>query len=270
MGNMAIHPSAIISPGAKLGEGVEVGPWALIGEQVELGAGCAVQAHAVLEGRVVAGERNVFGYGCVIGAPPQDFAFDPMRSTGVRIGNGNTFREYVTIHRGTREGTETVVGDGCYLMAGAHLGHNVRLGNSVILANNCLLAGYVEMGDRVVSGGGTVFHQFMRVGACAMVRGGARFSKDIPPYCLADTNNFVAGINIIGLRRAGFSPEIRQQIREAFRLVYRSGLNVQQALAGAGERAWVPEAAAFFEFIRGSKRGICKARARGAEAEVDE
>lgn len=262
-----IHASAIIEPGAKLAADVSVGPGAIIGREVELGAGCVVQAHAVLEGRVVAGERNVFGYGCVIGAPPQDFAFDPSRTTGVRIGSGNIFREYVTIHRGTQEGTETIVGDSCYLMAGAHLGHNVRLGSRVILANNCLLAGHVEMGDRVVSGGGTVFHQFMRVGTGAMVRGGARFSKDIPPWCLADTNNYVAGINVIGLRRAGVGAAARQELREVFRLVYRCGLNVRQALARAAEREWGPEARTFWEFIRESKRGICLPR-RGGQAET--
>ena len=148
--------------------------------------------------------RNFIGYGAVIGATPQDFAFRKTVFSEVRIGDGNTFREYVTIHRGTKEGSATVVGNNCYLMVGTHLGHNVRLGDNVVIANNCLLAGYVEVGDGAVLGGGTVFHQFLRIGPLAMVRGGTRFGKDIPPYVSADGENLLSGVNAIGLRRAGY------------------------------------------------------------------
>ena len=177
----------------------------------------------------------------------------------VRIGDGNTFREYVTIHRGTKEGSATVVGNNCYLMVGTHLGHNVRLGDNVVIANNCLLAGYVEVGDGAVLGGGTVFHQFLRIGQLAMVRGGTRFGKDIPPYVSADGENLLSGVNAIGLRRAGYRADVRMEIKRAFKLVYWSGLNISQALERAKSRTWNPEAQLFFDFIANSKRGICSA-----------
>jgi UDP-N-acetylglucosamine acyltransferase len=144
-------------------------------------------------------------------------------------------------------------------MVGAHLGHNVKLGNNVVIANNCLLAGYVEIGDGAVLGGGTVFHQFLRVGPLAMVRGGTRFGKDIPPYVSADGENLLSGINAVGLRRAGFTPQVRMEIKRAFKLVYWSGINISQALERAKESRWSPEAQTFFDFIASSKRGICGA-----------
>ncbi len=244
---MKIHPTATVSPRA------------IIGDDVEIGAKCVIQANAVIDGRTILGEGNFVGYGAVIGTPPQDFAFQDGVMSETRIGNGNTFREYVTIHRGTKEGSATVVGDGCYLMVASHLGHNVLLGDKVIIANNCLLAGYVEVGDGAVLGGGTVFHQFLRVGRLAMVRGGTRFGKDIPPYVAADGENLLSGINAVGLRRSGLSPETRMEIKRAFKLVYRSGRNVAQALVEAAESEWSPEAKEFFDFIAASKRGVCQA-----------
>jgi UDP-N-acetylglucosamine acyltransferase len=254
-----IHPTAIVSPQAHLADDVEIGAYAIIGENVELGAGCVVQTHTVLEGRVTLGARNFVGHGAIIGTTPQDFAYRDSVVSEVRIGDGNTLREYVTIHRGTKEGSATIVGNNCYLMVGSHLGHNVKLGDNVVIANNCLLAGYVEIGSGAVLGGGTVFHQFLRVGPLAMVRGGTRFGKDIPPYVSADGENMLSGINAIGLRRAGFTPEVRQEIKRAFKLVYWSGINVSQALERAKESNWSPEAQTFFDFIASSKRGVCGA-----------
>lgn len=244
---MKIHPSATISPQAIIGDNVEIGP------------DCTVQANAVIEGRTILGSKNFVGYGAIIGAPPQDFAWKEGVQSETLIGDGNTFREYVTIHRGTKEGTATVVGNNCFLMVGSHLGHNVKLGDRVIIANNCLLAGYVEIGDGAVLGGGTVFHQFMRVGPLAMVRGGTRFGKDIPPYVSADGENMLSGINAIGLRRSGLTSEVRMEVRRAFKLMYRSGLNTKQALEKARETEWSPAAQAFFDFIAASKRGVCQA-----------
>jgi UDP-N-acetylglucosamine acyltransferase len=263
---MKIHPTAIISKGAELSDDVEIGAYAIIGEGVRLGAGCVIQANAILQGRTVLGAQNFIGYGAVIGATPQDFAFRETVTSEVRIGDQNTFREYVTIHRGTKEGSATVVGNNCYLMVGTHLGHNVKLGDSVVIANNCLLAGYVEIGDGAVLGGGTVFHQFLRIGRLAMVRGGTRFGKDIPPYVSADGENLLSGVNAIGLRRAGFPTEVRMEIKRAFKLVYWSGINVTQALERAKKQSWGPEAMQFFDFIASSKRGVCAAN-RVPEAE---
>ncbi len=267
---MTIHPTAIVSEKAQLADDVEVGPHAIIGDEVTLGKGCVVQARAILDGKTTFGEKNIIGYGAVIGAPPQDFAFNESVKSEVRIGNGNSFREYVTIHRGTKDGSATIVGDNCYLMVGTHLGHNVRLGNKVIIANNCLLAGYVEVQDGAVLGGGTVFHQFMRVGRMAMVRGGTRFGKDIPPYVSADGENLLSGINAIGLRRAGVSAETRMEVRRAFKLLFRSGLSVSQGLAQAKESTWSPEAQFFFDFIAASKRGVCSANQSKVSEDDDE
>jgi UDP-N-acetylglucosamine acyltransferase len=256
---MKIHPTAVVSPRAELADDVEIGAYAIVGEDVTLGAGNVVQAHAVIEGRTTLGSGNFVGYGAIIGATPQDFAFRESVASEIRIGDGNTFREYVTIHRGTKEGSATVVANGCYLMVGTHLGHNVKLGDHVVIANNCLLAGYVEIGSGAVLGGGTVFHQFLRIGPLAMVRGGTRFGKDIPPFVSADGENLLSGINAIGLRRAGVAPAVRLEIKRAFKLIYWSGVNISQALERAKESTWSPEAQLFLDFIAASKRGVCGA-----------
>ncbi|MEO6848240.1 MAG: acyl-ACP--UDP-N-acetylglucosamine O-acyltransferase [Chthoniobacterales bacterium] len=267
---MKIHPTAIVENEALIAEDVEVGPYAVIGREVQLGAGCVVQAHAVLTGRVIFGEKNKIGYGCVIGAPPQDFAFNESVISEVRIGSGNTFREYVTIHRGTKDGSATVIGNDNFLMTGCHAGHNVQIGNKTIIANNCLLAGYVEIGDGAVLGGGTVFHQFLRVGGYTMIRGGTRFGKDIPPYVAADGENLLSGINAVGMRRNGFSQASRSEVRQLFRLFFRSGLNMAQAQAEASENTWGAEATHFLDFIASSKRGVCKTLIRNGTDESEE
>jgi len=266
---MKIHPTAIIADGAKLAPDVEVGPFSIISAESEIGSGCVIGAHVVLEHRVVLGEGTKVGHGTILGANPQDLSFDPSRKdSGVRIGKGNTIREYVTIHRGTKENGDTLVGDGNFLMTGFHMGHDSVVGNQVIAANNVLLAGHVRVQDRAFLGGGTVFHQFMEVGSLAMVRGGCRFSKDIPPFLVATGENHVAGINAVGLRRAGFSADARKDIKRAFRLLYQSGLNVSQALEAAAGESWGPEATMLFNFVRDAKkRGICDYVGKGT---VDE
>ena len=267
---MKIHPTAIIADGAKLAADVEVGPYSIVSSQSEVGASCKIGAHVILEHRVVLGERTTVGHGTILGANPQDLGFDVTRTdTGVRIGKNNTIREYATIHRATIENGDTTVGDGNFLMTGFHMGHDSVVGNGVIVANNVLLAGHVRVQDRAFLGGGTVFHQFMEVGSLAMVRGGCRFSKDIPPFLVATGENHVAGINSIGLRRAGLSAEARMQLKRAFRLLYLSDLNVSQALEAAEIETWGPEATLFFDFVRAAKKkGICDYS--GKEAGADE
>lgn len=260
---MKIHPTAVVDGGARLADDVEVGPHSVIGGEVTLGAGCVVQSHAILEGAVTMGEGNLVGHGCVIGAPPQDFAHRPEIRSGVLVGDNNRFREYVTIHRGTKEGTVTRVGNGCFLMVGTHLAHNVSLSDNVIITNNCLLAGYVEVGEAAVLGGGSVFHQFLRIGRRAMIAGSSSFNKDIPPFVTANFRNLLVGINVIGLRRGGFSATARMEIKRAFKLVYRSGMRVREALEEAAKGEWGAEAAEFFEFIRHSKRGTCTSNRLG-------
>lgn len=266
-----IHPSALVDPSAILADDVEVGPWAIIGPEVVLGPGCRVLARATIEGKVEMGRGNTVGIGAVIGAEPQDFSFKAGTKSGVMIGDDNTFREYVTIHRGTAEGSYTTVGNGNFLMAGAHMGHNSSVGNKVIIANNCLLAGHVEVQDGAVLGGGSVFHQFIRVGRLCMVRGGERFNKDVPPFVSAYGTSLVAGINAVGLKRAGFSAETRMEIKRAFRLVYHSGLNISQAIEEAGKQTWGTEARFFLDFIATAKRrGVSSVARRGSSASGDE
>jgi UDP-N-acetylglucosamine acyltransferase len=264
-----IHPTAVIEPGAQLGEEVELGPYVCIGAEVELGARTVVQSHAVIEGKVCLGTDNQIGPGAVIGGLPQDLSFKPGTRSGVKIGNGNIIREHVTIHRGTAEDSVTLIGDHNFLMAGAHLGHNCTIGNNVIIANHCLLGGYVTVEDSVFLGGGCVFHQFIRIGKLAIAQGLSAFSKDIPPFCLAAERNLVFGLNVIGLRRAGFSTEERTELKQAFQLLYQSGLNVRQALAQAENQQWSAAAETFFQFVREAKRrGICAA-GRGQNSASD-
>jgi len=263
-----IHPTAIVHPSVFLGGDVEIGPGAILEAGAVIGAGCRIQAMAVITGHVRMGERNTVGYGAIIGADPQDFSFKPETESLVEIGDDNVIREYATIHRATKEGGATRVGNNNFLMAGVHMGHDSTVGNRVVIANNCLLAGHVEVQDGAVLGGGSVFHQFLRVGKLCMVRGGERFNKDIPPFVSAYGTSLVSGINAIGLKRAGFSLESRMEIKKAFKLVYRAGFNVSQAIRESKKQSWRSEAQEFLDFIASAKRrGISSvARCRGSAA----
>ena len=184
----------------------------------------------------------------------------------MEIGDRNVIREHVTIHRGTAADSATRIGHDNFLMAGAHLGHNCAIGNNVIIANNCLLGGYVAVDDGAFLGGGCVFHQFVRVGRLAVTQGSSGFGKDIPPFVAAAGVNKVVGLNVVGLRRAGFSAEERAEIKAAFRLLYESGLNVSQALVQARAQSWGAPAQAFFDFVASAKRrGICGLRRAGGK-----
>lgn len=263
---MKIHSTAIVADGAAIADDVEIGAGSIVSAQSVIGAGCVIGAHVILENRVIVGEGTKIGHGSIIGANPQDLGFGPARQdTGVRIGCGNTIREYVTIHRATQENGDTVVGDRNFIMTGCHLAHDGVVGNDVIIANNALIAGHVRVDDGCFLGGGSVFHQFMRIGTLAMVRGGCRFSKNIPPFLVATGENHVAGINAVGLRRAGISAGARADIKRAFRLLYLSGLNISQALEAAPGSQWGPEATLLFDFVRESKkRGVCDYVGRGS------
>ncbi len=253
-----------MAAGAQLGEGVEVGAYSLIGAEVVIGDHTVIQAHVVLEGDVQLGTNNVVGHGSIIGGAPQDLGFKPETRSRVEIGHRNIIREHCTIHRGTAEGTATVVGNDNFLMAGAHVGHNCRIGNGVIIANSCLLAGYVKIDDGAFLGGSTTFHQHVHVGRLVMCQGSSAFGKDIPPFLLAAERNFVVGVNLLGLRRAGFSAAQREEIRHAFKLLYRSGFNTRQALEKADAIEFGPEARELFEFVRHArKRGIVAYRHAG-------
>ncbi len=269
---MSIHPTALVSPKAILGENVVIGPFAIVEEGVRLGDDCIIQARAILTDRVTLGDRNLVGYGAVIGSAPQDFAHNNSVKSEVIIGNDNVIREYVTIHRGTAEGSATRMGNNNMLMAGVHLGHNSSVGNRTVIANNCLLAGYVEVGDDVVLGGGSVFHQFLRVGEMCMIRGGTAWSKDIPPFTVGVIINVVCGINAVGMRRKGISSAERLDVKRAYNLLYRSGLNVEQAIVQGASREWSSAAERFMKFVsHRTKRGLCSGRGKSFDqAETDE
>ena len=254
-----IHPSAIIETGAQLGTEVQVGPFAYIGATAHIGDGCVLGPHAVVMDHTTLGARCTVHSGAVIGDLPQDLSFTGDLSYVV-IGDDCTFREGVTVHRGAKADTATRIGNHVYMMFNSHAAHNVVIGDHCILASAALLAGYVTMGEGCFCGGLAGVHQFCRVGRYAIVGGAQTLTKDLPPFCMAATNglNDVAGLNTIGLRRAGFKPDQRKQIQHAFNLVYRSGLNTSQAVERLKEESDNPFAAEFVEFIQHSKRGICR------------
>lgn len=268
---MKIHPTALVSPDALLGENVRIGAFAIVEEGVTIGSNSTIQAHAILTNRVTLGEQNFVGYGSVIGSAPQDYDHSDAITSEVVIGDRNTFREYVTIHRGTKEGSATTVGDDNLLMTGVHLGHNVQMGNRNVVANNCLFAGYVHVEDDVVLGGSTVYHQFLRVGRMCMIRGGTAWSKDIPPFTVGAIINSVRGINAVGMRRKGIDAAGRADVKRAYQLLYRSGLNVSQAVAQAAGQQWLPDAQKFIDFVSTrSKRGLCDGRGSVGAQVVDD
>jgi len=241
----AIHPTAHISPDAEIADDVSIGPFTVIEGPVTLAAGVKIGGHAWISGPTVIGEGCDVGWGSILGAHPQDLSFDPSVDSGVILGPRNVLREYVTIHRGSKEGGQTVLGEGNYLMTGVHLAHDVRLGDGNILANNVLLAGHIHVGNRAFLGGGAGFHQFIRIGDLAMVQGNAAISQDVPPYCIAHGQNQLAGLNIIGLRRAGFDSETRLAIKQLFLLCFRPGIPLSKSIEQATQRSW-PEAAQHF------------------------
>jgi UDP-N-acetylglucosamine acyltransferase len=268
MSNVLVHPTVIVDPGAQIGANVEIGAFSIIGPQVTIGNRTVIQSHVVMEGDVEIGTGNFIGHGAIIGAPPQDVSFSPERKTKVEIGNENIIREYCTIHRGSPEGSATKIGDKNFLMAGAHIGHNCVIGNNVIIVNNCLLAGHVRVDDGAFLGGASTFHQHMHVGRLVMVQGSSAFGKDLPPFVIAAERNSIFGVNVVGLRRAGFSARDRDEIKAAFKLLYESGLNVGQALEKAATMKLGAPAREFFEFVANAKkRGICPLK-RGANEEM--
>jgi UDP-N-acetylglucosamine acyltransferase len=195
-------------------------------------------------------------------------SFSPERETRVEIGDDNIIREYCTIHRGSPDDSATKIGDKNFLMAGAHIGHNCLVGNNVIIANNCLLAGHVRVDDGAFLGGGSTFHQHMHIGRLVMVQGSSAFGKDLPPFVIAAERNSVFGLNVVGLRRAGFSSKDREEIKTAFKLIYLSGLNITQSLKKAATVKLGAPAREFIDFVANAKkRSICPLK-RGADNEA--
>jgi UDP-N-acetylglucosamine acyltransferase len=255
----SIHSRALIDPRAVLGEGCVVGPDAIIEGDVVLGPGCVIGPRACLTGKTTLGAGVKVGVGAIVGGEPQDLSYRGEASL-TEVGEGTTIREYVTIHRGTKEGTVTRVGKHCFLMTGAHVAHNCQLGDHVILANNVLLAGHVEVGNRAFLGGGAVVHQHNRIGAYAMLRGQIGMSMDVPPYCMATKLNTIGAINQVGLRRNGFDVLRRRRILNAMNVIFRSGKNRSQALEAvrADESLFHADVELLLTFVETTKRGLCR------------
>lgn len=254
-----IHPTAIVERGAELGSGVVIGPYSYIGPRVVLGDGTRVGLHAIIEGRTTIGPRCQIHHGAAIGNIPQDLKFRGV-PTFVQIGQETTIREYATIHAATEEGESTIVGDRVLLMAYAHIAHNCRIGSQVILANAVNLAGHVRVDDCAILGGLTPVHQFVSIGAHSFIGGGSRVPQDVPPYVKAAGNPLRAcGLNSVGMERRGIPAEVRLELKRAYRILYRSQLNVSQALDRIlHDLKPYPEVHEFVEFVRSSERGIVR------------
>ncbi len=254
-----IHPTALVSPKAQLGENVSVGPFAVIEEDVVIGDGTQVGSHVLIHSGSRIGKKCRIFKGAVVGTDPQDLKFAGEKTT-LEIGDNTTIREFCTLNRGTTHRMKTTIGSNCLLMAYVHVAHDCDIGDNVILANAVNMAGHVVIEPFAAVGGMSPIHQFVRVGRYSFVGGGLRVSKDIPPYILAagDPVQF-AGINRVGLSRKGFSSDTMNEIRRAYKILYRSGLNISQALQKLKEEeSPIPEVRNIIEFIEKSERGIIK------------
>jgi UDP-N-acetylglucosamine acyltransferase len=261
-----IHSTAIIDARAQIDPTAEIGPYAIIDGPARIAAGVKVMAHAQLVGKVTVGAGTIIGRAAIIGGEPQDLGFDPLAESEVVLGTENNIREHVTIHRGSKPGGVTRIGDRNFLMAGSHLAHDVVLGNHNIIANAALLAGHIQVGNNTFIGGGAVFHQFIRIGDFCVVQGNGGFGKDIPHYCAAQRINRITGLNVIGLRRNGFTSEDRAAIKELFHTLFCSGRNLSEAVAEAATHEWPEKARRLLEFVQApSKKGVCPVRRRREE-----
>lgn len=254
-----IHPSAIIHPTASVGAGCEVGPFCVIGAHVELGENCWLQNQVTIIGPSKIGSNNKFYAFCSIGQQTQDLKYSG-EPTHLQIGNGNTFREFVTVNRGTAPGAYTRIGDEGNFLAYSHVAHDCTVGNRVIFSNNGTIAGHVEVGDYAIISGLTAVHQFCRIGAYAITGGCSKIVQDVPPYTIADGNPAkIRGLNKVALERHGFSPETQHAIRDAYKLLYRSKLNLPDALLRMEtELPQLSEVRYFISFLASSARGVTR------------
>jgi UDP-N-acetylglucosamine acyltransferase len=266
---MAIDPSAKIAPGVELAPDVAVGPGVIIDGPTAIGAGTRVLAHAYIGPYTTIGQDNLIGFGAIVGYDPQDYAFTGDESYTI-IGDHNRIREYVTIHRGTTPGSVTRVGNHNFLMALSHMAHNSSLGDHVVVVNGALVGGYVEVADRAFISANCLLHQFIRVGTLAILRGGSKASRDIPPYSIIDETHTVMGVNLVGLKRAGLASPNITALRHAFRLLFFRRVNLKAAMAQVEKEVpLTPEVVHLLEFMRASKRGVAMGpkNARNADSE---
>jgi UDP-N-acetylglucosamine acyltransferase len=253
---MSIDNTARIAPEADLAPDVTVGPGVIIEGPCHIGPGTRILAHAYIGPHTTIGAGNLIGFGAIIGYEPQDYAFQGEESYTI-IGDHNIIREYATIHRGTKPGSATRMGNHNFLMALSHMAHNSQLGDHVIVVNGALVGGYVEVADRAFISANCVIHQFSRVGTLAIMRGGSRTSRDVPPYSIIDGTHTVRGVNLVGLKRAGFTNAQIIPLRQAFRILFSRRGNLSRALERVeAEVPLTPEVSHLLDFIKSSPRGV--------------
>jgi UDP-N-acetylglucosamine acyltransferase len=261
---MAIDPSATVAPTARIhpdaviGPGVRIADFCIVESDVVIGAHCMLEPYVYVKRWTTLGERNEISAGTALGTDPFDKGFSGERSY-LRIGNGNKIREHYTISRGTAPESVTEIGDNNFIMSSGHVAHNCKVGNSVVIASCALLAGYVEVEDQAFISGGVVIHQFSKIGRLAMIGGNTRVNSDVPPFFLySDFNIAAKGLNVVGLKRAGYKASDVAALKKAYQLLYRSGLKLEDALVRIETEIATPEALHLVAFIRRSERGICR------------
>ena len=251
-----IHSTAIVDPGAELDPSVEVGPYVVIEGPVRIGGGTTIAAHAHILSHTEIGRNCRIHTAAVIGDTPQDRSFAGGVSY-VRIGDETILREQVTVHRGTAAGSETTIGQRCMLLVNSHVGHNCHVGDDVLLVNGAMLGGHVHVGNRAVLSGNVAVHQFARIGELAMIGGLAKITQDVPPFLMFDGPGQCVGVNVIGLRRAGMTAEQREEIKQSYRLLYRTAGTWSNAVARVAELVTSPPGLRLLEFLKTpSRRGI--------------
>lgn len=253
----SIHPSALIDPTAELGSGVDIGAFSIIGPNVTVGDNCRIAARATLERNVRLGNRVQVGSGAILGGPPQDLKYRD-EETWVTVGDGTIIREYSTINRGTAASALTSVGRDCFIMSYVHLAHDCHVGDGVILVNSVQLAGHVTVGEKAIIAGACAAHQFVKIGQYAFVGGCSRISQDVPPFIKAVGNPIkLYGLNNVGLKRNDFPDEVVRELKRAYRLFFRSELNLSQAKErAASELNPYPEVQVLLRFLEESGRGV--------------
>jgi UDP-N-acetylglucosamine acyltransferase len=261
---MPIHPSAQVAPTARvhpdavIGAGVLIGDFAIVEQDVVIGAETRLEPYVYVKRWTTLGDRNQISAGTVLGTDPLDKGFSGARSY-LKLGNGNQIREHYTISRGTAPESETTIGDENYIMTSGHIAHNCRIGNRTVIASCALIAGYAEVEDQAFISGGVVVHQYSRIGRLAMIGGNTRVNLDVPPYFLfSDFNVTPKGLNLVGLERAGFRPQEIAALKKAYKLLYKSGMKLEDALARIEAEVPGEHTSHLVAFIRASKRGICR------------
>ncbi len=253
-----VAPTARVDPGARISAGVRIGEFCVIESDCEIGPGCRLEPHVYVKRWTTLGDENEISAGTVLGTDPLDKTFSGARSY-LRIGRGNQIREHYTISRGTQPESVTEIGDFNYIMTSGHIAHNAKIGSHCVIASCALVAGYVEIEDRAFISGGVVIHQYSHIGSLAMIGGNTRVNRDAPPYFLYSGFDIEpAGLNLVGLRRAGFKAAEVAALKQAYRTLFRSGLKLNEALERIEAEGRSEHTRHLVEFIRNSKRGICR------------